>query len=280
MSVRPSIHQRSSGDPVVFGDIPSDIVRKALVLLTPSDLISARLVCRGWNPTAQDVMTSRLRVGAERKEKIVCGLHLRRLVGFDNFTIKTLELTVIGSALACVLDIIYHASPTLSSLKVEFNSLSSICYYALRVISIYCSALRRLHLTGFDFGPSTADQDDHILKVVEIGFRRLTRLDLIRCRGNIVSFIDLANIPELQAINYTSRNESPQESEEVISAVAEKYPTLISMCLDAEFHSSIHLKGCGILPRLGKADIPNEEWGFGVESIGYPFTTSFETSGD
>jgi hypothetical protein len=62
MIVRPASHQRYPGDPVTFGDIPPEVVRKAFVHLSPSDLAAIRLVCRGWNPTGQDVMMSRLRI--------------------------------------------------------------------------------------------------------------------------------------------------------------------------------------------------------------------------
>jgi hypothetical protein len=54
-----STHYRFPGFPVTFGDITPEVVRKAFVFLPPSDLASLRLVCRGFNPTAQDVMISR-----------------------------------------------------------------------------------------------------------------------------------------------------------------------------------------------------------------------------
>jgi hypothetical protein len=83
LSVRPSSHQRPFGDPVIFGDIPPEVVRKAFVFLSPPDdpdLAAVRLVCRGWNPTGQDVMMSRAKVGKNQREKYICGLHIRRLV--------------------------------------------------------------------------------------------------------------------------------------------------------------------------------------------------------
>jgi hypothetical protein len=242
MSVRPSVHQRSSGDSTTFGDIPPEVVRKAFVHLSPSDLAAIRLVCRGWNPTAQDVMTSRLRVVAERKEKILCGLLLRRLVGFDNFTIKTLELTVRGNELACIHDIINYADLTLSSLKLDFKSPSSICYYALRVISNYCSGIRHLQFTGFEFGPSVAVLDEDILKVVEIGLSRLNRLDLIRCRGNISSFIEHVGFPNLRWFGFVASGTfTSRASEEFIIAIAMKYPTLAGIQVKARFKSSSSL---------------------------------------
>jgi hypothetical protein len=92
MGVRPSSHERSEGDPFSIGDIPPEVVREAFVYLSPADLASTRLVCRGFNPTAQDVLMSRLFAGDNMIEKVVCGLHLRRLVGFKPFTIKSLDL--------------------------------------------------------------------------------------------------------------------------------------------------------------------------------------------
>jgi hypothetical protein len=124
MSVRPSYHQRSSDDPVTFGDIPPEVVRKAFVYLSPSELAAARLVCRGWNPTGQDVMMSQSRVGDKRGEKFICGLHLRQMVEFNNFPIKSLELEVRKRGLNCALQIAEYASPALSTLKLDFNSAS------------------------------------------------------------------------------------------------------------------------------------------------------------
>jgi hypothetical protein len=92
MSVRGSTHVRSDEDPVSFSDIPPEGVRKAFVHLSTSELASVRLVCRGWNPTGQDVMMSRARAIYGRQEMFICGLHLRRLVGFKSFSVKSLEL--------------------------------------------------------------------------------------------------------------------------------------------------------------------------------------------
>jgi hypothetical protein len=130
MSIRPSSHHRSPGDLISFGDIPPEVVRKAFVHLSTADLAAVRLVCRDWNPTCQDVMMSRLQVGKGRNEKILCGLYLRRLVGFKSFLIKTLELTIRRNELACAIDISHYAGSTLSSIKIDFGEEISIttCY--------------------------------------------------------------------------------------------------------------------------------------------------------
>jgi hypothetical protein len=74
MSVRPSSHQRPPGAPLTFVDISPEVVRNAFVYLSPKDLASVRLVCRGFNPTAQDVMMSRMRAEANRIFILSCGL--------------------------------------------------------------------------------------------------------------------------------------------------------------------------------------------------------------
>jgi hypothetical protein len=254
MSVRGSCYHRFNGDPPSFGDIPPEVVRKTFVHLSPSDLAAVRLVCRGWNPTGQDVMMSRSRVGDKRGGKFICGLHLRRLVGFKTFAVKSLDLDVRDSGYICAVNIAVNAALTLTSLKLDFHSADVVCYYVLQNILKYCRGTRHLQLNGFDVGDDAAGQDEEILRNIKDGFGRLNRLDLIRCRGNILSLVHLTDIPNLSSFYYDSSGETAQDSEGIIVAVATKYPTLVSIRLEAEFDSSASLlkvmAGCPDLETL------------------------------
>jgi hypothetical protein len=141
MSVRPSTHQRSPGDPITFGDIPPEVVREAFVHLSKSDLAAVRLVCRGWNPTAQDVMMSRARVGHAEREKFACGLHLRRMVGFNAFPIKILELDQSHYGVICVIKLCYYVAPTLSSLRLDLKTFLITNYNEHFLILVESSAI-------------------------------------------------------------------------------------------------------------------------------------------
>jgi hypothetical protein len=242
MSVRGSSHYRSSDDPFIFGDIPPEVVRKAFVHLSPSDLVAVRLVCRGWNPTGQDVMMNRAKVGNSQQEKYICGLHLRRLVGLKSFPIKSLELDVRNSGCVSAMNIAVYAAPTLSSLKLDFNSASNVvCYHVLQKILKRCFRIRHLQLTGFEVGDNIAGQVEDVLRYIKNGLSRLNRLELIRCRGNILSLVGLADIPNLQSFYYESSLETTLESEQIILSAAVKYPTLTSIRLKAKFDSSASL---------------------------------------
>jgi hypothetical protein len=250
MSVRPSSHQRSSCGQITFGDIPPEVVRKAFVYLSPSDLAAARLVCRGWNPTGQDVMMSRLQVGKGRNEKVVCGLYLRRLVGFKSFAVKSLDLDMRDSGYVCAMIIAVYASPTLTSLKLDFEASEEsegVCYNALRAILKHCRGVRHLQLTEFDVGGDVAGRDEDTLRFIKDGLSRLKRLDLIRCRGNVLSLVELTVIPNLQSFYYESSVETAYQSKGIIMAVATKYPALTSIRLNAKFDSSD-----GLLKAIGR----------------------------
>jgi hypothetical protein len=239
MSVRGSSHHRSSDDPVTFGDIPPEAVRKAFVHLSLSDLAIVRLVCRGWNPTGQDVMMSRVRVVNNPSEKFVCGLHLRRLVGFKSFVVKSLELVIRGGENACTIRAALYSAPTLTSLKLDFEASVGVCYNALRDILKHCRGIRHLQLIGFYMGDDIAGQDEDALRDIKDGLSRLNRLDLIRCCGNVLSFIIHADIPNIQSLSYESNYyEDAEDCEDSILAIAAKYPTLTSIRLEAEFDSS------------------------------------------
>jgi hypothetical protein len=93
-------------------------------------------------------------------------------------------------------------------------------------------------LKGFYVGGDVVSRDEDTLRIIKDGLSRLKRLDLIRCRGNVLSLVGLADIPNLQSFYYESSVETAQESEWIIVAVAMKYPALISIRLNAKFDSS------------------------------------------
>jgi hypothetical protein len=114
-----------------------------------------------------------------------------------------------------------------------------ICYYVLQYILKQCCGIRHLQLTGFDVGDDIAGQDEDTLRIIIDGLSRLTRLEIIRCYGNVLSFINLIGIPNLQYFRYESNEEEDAEdSEVIIMAVANKYPTITDIRLEAEFDLS------------------------------------------
>jgi hypothetical protein len=75
------------------------------------------------------------------------------------------------------------------------------------------------------------NRNDETLRAIKEGFGRLTSLGLIRCYGDVLSFVDLVDIPNLEEFRYES-NEDEQDavnSEDIIMAAAKKYPNLTSI---------------------------------------------------
>jgi hypothetical protein len=109
-------------------------------------------------------------------------------------------------------------------------------------------------LTGFDVGGDVSGQGEDTLRIIKDGLSRLNRFEVIRCRGNILSLVGLADISYLQSFYYESSVETAQESEGIIVAVAMKFPTLTSIRLEAKFDSSASLlkvmAGCPDLEKL------------------------------
>jgi hypothetical protein len=151
----------------------------------------------------------------------ICGLQLRRLAGFTSFPIKSLELDIRAEGYSCAVRIAIYASRTMSSLKLDFDSCDGVRYYALRDILKQCRRIRHLQLSSFNAGNNMDHKPDDVLGIIKKGLRRLNRLDLIRCRGNVVSFIEHADIPNLQYFSYESKKvEDAEDSEEIIMEVA------------------------------------------------------------
>jgi hypothetical protein len=113
-------------------------------------------------------MICRSRVRYGRLEMFICGLYLRRLVGFKSFAVKSLELCIFGADNACTIRIALYSAPTLKSLKLDFEASVGDRYYALRDIFRQCRGIRHLQLTGFDVGDDAAGQDDDLLRYIKI----------------------------------------------------------------------------------------------------------------
>jgi hypothetical protein len=77
---------------------------------------------------------NRLRIGRQKSEKFICGLFLRRMVGFNNFPIKSFELNLKDSGYVCAMNIAVYAAPTLSCLKLDFDASFRKNYFALRLV--------------------------------------------------------------------------------------------------------------------------------------------------
>jgi hypothetical protein len=88
----------------------------------------------------------------------------------------------------------------------------------------------------FDFGGDTTA----ISQTVKDGFSLLKKLDLIECRGDIRMFVENTPIPSLKTLSYQS-DRGAEEEEELISLIATKYSTLVSVKLIANFDSSSSL---------------------------------------
>jgi hypothetical protein len=113
-----------------------------------------------------------------------------------------------------------------------------------------------------------------IMEDVRDGLSRLTRLDLIRCRGNVLSLVEFIvyqiEIINLQAFSYESCDETARNSEKIIMEIVIKYPTLASIRLEAEFNSSASLLEVINLEKLRE---------FGLDSIRFYLFPSFEVGG-
>jgi hypothetical protein len=137
--------------------------------------------------------------------------------------------------------IAFYSAPTLKSLKLDFEASFGDRFYLLRDILKQCRGIRHLQLICFNMGSDVAIQDEDTLRDIMDGLSRLNRLDLIRCRRNVLSFINHTDIPNLQSFYYESATETALESEQIIVSAAMKYPTLTSIRLEAKFDSSASL---------------------------------------
>jgi hypothetical protein len=52
------------------------------------------------------------------------------------------------------------------------------------------------------------DNRDDKVRDINAGLSRLTRFDLIRCYGNVLSFVKQTDIPNIQSFSYESEDQS------------------------------------------------------------------------
>jgi hypothetical protein len=112
----------------------------------------------------------------------------------------------------------------------------SKCYEALDVLFGKCDGIRNLGLELFDFG----NDPSAISQIMKDGFSRLMQFDAIECRGVILMIFEHTPIPSLQILHYES-SRSAAEDEEILSALASNYRTLVDLKLIAKFESSAPL---------------------------------------
>jgi hypothetical protein len=257
MRILYSNYQRSSDDRTKFADVPPEVVRQVFVYLSHSDLASSRLVCRAWNPAAQDVLMSQVSIDEVKGNGSLCGLTLRSIVGFERYSIKSLDLNInSASSDRQLLQFHYskmlhpYYSHSLTSLRVYCKRDDGLtCFLAFQSITRDCSRLRNLQLVGYDFGAN-----EGIWGHMEESFGRLIRLDLICCRGDVASFLKFVGVSNLLELSYASQDDTAQDSEDIIIAIALNCPNLTSIRLEAKFDSSASIvklvECCSDLKRL------------------------------
>jgi hypothetical protein len=200
------------------------------------DLVAASLACRAWRAVALDLMNSLKEFGEEGEsiERVICGLHLRPIVGLECYTIKHLQLEMEFVEKEYISLIARAVAPTLSSLWIGcFSNASEKCIEVLDIFFEECDGIRDLHLDFFDFGYDPSS----ISSSMKDGFNRLRQLDLMECQGEIQIFVESTPIPNLQVLTYESDREAVEE-DEIVSSIASSYRTLTSVTLTAKFKSS------------------------------------------
>jgi hypothetical protein len=228
-------HRNSIYEPATIHDIPFEVLQESFLYLLKefgSDLSSPSLACRAWRVAAIDLMNSRKRFVNRDRERVspfLCGVHLRFIVGLEVATIKHLLIN---------LEFVKRFAPlarSVSSLTIACNEMgrSRVCYDALDALFIQCDGIRNLRLEYFDFG----DDPTTISQPVKDGFGRLRQLELVECRGDIRMFVKNTPISNLKILYYESDREAAEE-EEIITAIASIYRSLVNVKLFANFESS------------------------------------------
>jgi hypothetical protein len=88
---RPSINHNA-----YIGDIPFEVIQKALRLLGRADLVSASLSSRAWRQAAVELIFARKRFNNEQVTgRFISGMMLKTIVfGFEQYSIKRLDLEI------------------------------------------------------------------------------------------------------------------------------------------------------------------------------------------
>jgi hypothetical protein len=243
---RPSINHNAT-----IGDIPFEVIQKALRLLGRADRVSASLSSRAWRQSAVELIVARKRFNNEQAMgRFISGMMLKRIVfGFEQYSIKKLNIDMrrIGIDYLCVMA--QTVAPTLSILGLEFKQPAEPgepaeeddedtdldCYTVVETFFASCLQIRDLRLEFFDFG----DDPSSLTPAIMDGFVRLDSLDVSDCRGDLMMFADHVSIQTLSTITL---NVIWKVASEIISAIAMKCRSLKRISLTARFNSweSIH----------------------------------------
>jgi hypothetical protein len=239
---RPSIYHTAT-----VGDIPFEVIQRALRLLDRDDLVSASLSCRAWRQATVELTVAQKCFNDEQAmESFFCGMILKSIVfGFDQYSIKSLDLDLNRVGIDYIRVMAQVVATSLSSLCLRFEDTAEEdeeesdldCYEVLDIFLSRCLRIRVLRLDFFDFG-----YDLHYLTPkTMVGLGCLNSLALEVCRGDITKFVELAPIQTISKIVYQEEAEGNfneiSYSTEIISAIASKCRSLKSIYLSANFDS-------------------------------------------
>jgi hypothetical protein len=242
------IQRTSIYHPATIGDIPFEVIQKALRLLGRADLVSASLSCRAWRQAAVEVIVDQKKFDDQREiERFMCGMQLKSIVsGFEQYSIKKLDLDMRRIGIEYVRVMAQIVAPTLSILCLCFKESTDEdddetdldCYEVLEAFFSSCLQIRCLRLEFFDFG----DDPTSFTPTIKDGFGRLKSLKVINCRGDLMMFAELAPIQYLLNLAYDLEAIDSLSASDIISVISMKCRSLKSLSLYDSFESweSIH----------------------------------------
>jgi hypothetical protein len=75
------IQRESIYHSATIGDIPFEVIQKALCLVGRADLVSASLSCRAWRQAASELIIAKKRFADQQTvERFFCGMQLKSIV--------------------------------------------------------------------------------------------------------------------------------------------------------------------------------------------------------
>jgi hypothetical protein len=239
---RPSIYY-----PASIGDIPFEVIQKALRLLEDDELVAASLSCRAWRQAAAELIVAQKEFDNDQAmERFVCGMMLKSIVfGFEQYSIKRLGLIMHRIGIEHVRLMAKTVAPTLSTLSLQFHDPEEEdddsdldCYKVLETFFSICLRINDLRLEFFDFG----DDPSSLTPTIMNGLRRLKSFDLFDCRGDLMMFAEHAPIQNLSDLSFNMRRIDAPGTSGIVSAIAMRCRSLKSIHLYAYFESwdSIH----------------------------------------
>jgi hypothetical protein len=264
------VQRESIYHPATIGDIPFEIVQKALRLVGRADLVSASSSCRAWRQAAVEVIIGEKRFDNERNiERFVCGMKLKSIVfGFEQYSIKNLYLDMYRIGIDHVRVMAQIVAPILSILCLNFQEPTEEedeesdlnCYEVVEAFFSSCLQINYLRLEWFDFG----DDPSSLTPSIKDGFGRLKAFNMTYCRGNLMMFAELAPIQNLSNLSFDSLGAiDAAEESGIISSIAMKSRSLKSISLIAQFETweTIHkvVECCRDLEEITIGDYSNQK---------------------